>query len=85
MDKLRPALRPASVEVTLRDGRKVSGRVDFPKGDAENPLSEQELLDKFANLARGVVGEEKVKRIPDLVFALDKAGTLDELMRLLLR
>jgi len=85
MDKLRPALRPAAVEVVLRDGGKVSGRVDFPKGDAENPLSEQELLDKFANLARGVVGEEKVKRIPDIVFALDKLDTIDELMRLLTR
>jgi 2-methylcitrate dehydratase PrpD len=83
MDKLRPALRPASVEVTLRDGRRVSGRVDFPKGDAANPLSERELLDKFASLARGVVGEERVKRIQDAVFALDKIGAADELVRLL--
>ncbi len=83
MDKLRPALRPASVEVTLRDGRKVSGRVDFPKGDARKPLTEQELLDKFASLARGVVGEEKVKRIQESVFALDRIGAADELVQLL--
>lgn len=83
MDKLRPALRPASVEVRLRDGRKVSGRVDFPKGDARKPLSERELLDKFASLARGVVGEEKIKRIQDAVFALDKIGATEELIRLL--
>ncbi len=83
MDKLRPALRPASVEVTLRDGRKVSGRVDFPKGDARKPLTEQELLDKFASLARGVVGEEKVKRIQETVFVLEKIGAVEELVQLL--
>lgn len=83
MDKLRPALRPASVEVTLHDGRRVDGRVDFPKGDAENPLSEQELLDKFSTLARGVVGDEKVKRIQAAVLDLEKADTTDELMQLL--
>lgn len=83
MDKLRPALRPAAVEVTLRDGRKVSGRADFPKGDAENPMTEQELLDKFAHLARGVVGEQKVGRIQDAVFALDRIAAIDELVQLL--
>lgn len=85
MDKLRPALRPASVEVTLRDGRKVSGRVDFPKGDARKPLTERELLDKFASLVRSVVGEEKIKRIQDAVFELDKIGNTKELVRLLRR
>lgn len=85
MDKLRPALRPASVEVTLRDGRKVNGRVDFPKGEEGSPLTERELLEKFASLARGVVGEENVERIRDAVFALDKADALDDLMRLLMR
>ena len=84
MDKLRPALRPASVEVSLHDGRTVSGRVDFPKGDASNPLTEQELLSKFSNLAQDVVGEEKVKRIQETVFALEKTGTAEELIRLLM-
>lgn len=83
MDKLRPALRPAAVEVSLRDGRKVSGRVDFPKGDADNPLSECELLDKFSNLARGVVGEEKAGRIQDAVLALDRIESIGELVALL--
>jgi len=83
MDKLRPALRPASVEVTLKDGRKVNGRVDFPKGDAREPLSERELLTKFSNLAREVVGEEKLKRIQEAVFGLEKIGEIDEVVRLL--
>ena len=83
MDKLRPALRPASVEVTLHDGRKLSGRVDYPKGDARKPLTEQELLTKFSNLARDVVSEEKVKKIQEAVFGLEKISAIDDLVRLL--
>jgi 2-methylcitrate dehydratase PrpD len=83
MDKLRPALRPASVEVTLKDGRKFNGRADFPKGDARKPLSEQELLTKFSNLVREVVGEEKIRRIQEAVFGLEKIGEIDEVVRLL--
>jgi 2-methylcitrate dehydratase PrpD len=83
MDKLRPALRPASVEITLKDGRKCMGRVDFPKGDARKPLTEQELLAKFSNLARDVVGPEKVKKIQEAVFGLEKIATVEELVHLL--
>ncbi|MCX5914237.1 MAG: MmgE/PrpD family protein [Deltaproteobacteria bacterium] len=83
MDKLRPALRPASVEITLKDGRKCMGRVDFPKGDARKPLTEQELLAKFSNLARDVVGPEKVKKIQEAVFGLEKIATVEELVLLL--
>jgi 2-methylcitrate dehydratase PrpD len=83
MDKLRPALRPASVEVILKDGRKFGGRVDFPKGDARNPLTEEEMLTKFRNLAGGVIGEEKAKKIQEAVFGLEKIETIEELVRLL--
>jgi 2-methylcitrate dehydratase PrpD len=80
MDRLRPALRPASVQVTLQDGRNVSGRVDFPKGDARNPLTEEELLAKFSRLAGDVVGREKVKKIQEMVFRLETIASLRDLV-----
>lgn len=83
MDKLRPALRPASVEVTLQDGRKLSGRVDYPKGDARKPLTEQELLTKFSSLARDVVSGEKIGKIQETVFGLEKVGAVEDLVQLL--
>ncbi len=83
MDKLRPALRPASVQVAFQDGRTVSGRVDFPKGDARNPLTEEELLAKFSNLSRNVVSEEKIDKIKETVFDLEKIDAIEDLVRLL--
>lgn len=51
LDAEYPAHWPAAVELTLRDGSRLEKRVDFPKGDPENPLSVVELQDKLAHLA----------------------------------
>lgn len=40
-------IRPAIVEVTLRNGRKASRRVDFVKGHPNNPMTLEEVEEKF--------------------------------------
>lgn len=50
LTRLCPGKRVA--EVTVKTGKGVfSERVDYPKGEPENPLSQQELEDKFRGLA----------------------------------
>lgn len=39
------------VEIVLNDGRAVSGRLDFPKGSPANPMSYDEVADKFRDCA----------------------------------
>lgn len=46
-----PQQRAAIVEIRMDDGTCISERVDYPKGEPENPLSEKELRDKFSSLA----------------------------------
>lgn len=50
LSKLVPDKRVAIVEVMLIDGRVLSDRVEFPKGEPENPLSEEENLIKFLSM-----------------------------------
>lgn len=80
MDKLRPGKRPAAVEVTLRDKRVVSGQVDFPRGDMRNPMTEDELVMKFSDLTRGIIGADKSKRVMDMVFSLENLDSVEELI-----
>jgi 2-methylcitrate dehydratase PrpD len=47
-----PAAWPARVRLTLADGTILSATVAHPKGDPENPLTSQELENKFRQLAR---------------------------------
>ena len=46
-----PARRPGRVSVRLRDGRTLVKQVDYPKGDPRNPLTDEEIAQKFRRLA----------------------------------
>lgn len=54
-----PERWPTNVRIRLRDGSVVEQEVNFPRGDPENPLSDDELLDKLRALAPEV-GEDAV-------------------------
>ncbi|MBI4184547.1 MAG: MmgE/PrpD family protein [Proteobacteria bacterium] len=41
----------AFLEVELKDGRKFSGRIDYHKGTLANPMSDDEVADKFRHCA----------------------------------
>ena len=51
MTAMLPGLRPARVEVILRDGSVLTENIERPRGGFDNPLTEDELTDKFRNLA----------------------------------
>ncbi len=62
---------PNEIIITCADGTKVSKRVDFPRGHAENPMTDDEVVDKFRRLARGVVRDETADAILDRAWHLD--------------
>lgn len=69
------------VHVTLKDGRTLTKRVDYPLGNALNPVSDKQLEGKFNALVVPATGDEKAKAIVDLVWKLDEAKNVDELMK----
>ncbi len=72
LNALVPESRPAIVEITTHDNRKYTQRVDLAKGEPENPLSENEILEKFISLALyGGISNEEAVIIPSLVFRVE--------------
>jgi 2-methylcitrate dehydratase len=69
------------VHVTLKDGRTLTKRIDYPLGHAFNPVTDQQLEGKFNALVVPAIGGEKAKAIVDLVWKLDEAKNVDALMR----
>jgi 2-methylcitrate dehydratase len=69
------------VHVTLEDGRTLTKRVDYPLGNAYNPVSDEQLEGKFNALVVPVLGEGGAKKIIDLVWKLDEAKNVDGLMQ----
>jgi methylisocitrate lyase len=71
------------VHVDLADGRRLTRRVDYPLGHAKNPLKDSEVEEKFFALVEPTIGQKRAKRIVDIVWKLDEAANVDELMKAL--
>jgi len=72
------------IDIELTDGRTVSGRADFGKGSPANPMSDEELADKFRECAAwGKLPESQADKVVELVFRLEKLKSIRELTRLL--
>src|SRR6266545_1949875 len=59
------------VHVTLQDGRVLTKRVDYPLGNALNPVSDKQLEGKFNSLVVPALGEARAKKTVDLAWKLD--------------
>ena len=72
------------IEVELDDGRVLKAAADFGKGSPANPMSNDELADKFRQCAEwGGVGRGDADRILDLVLDIEKLEDVNVLTRLL--
>ncbi len=83
LQKIYPACRPAIMEITMKNGKKMSGRVDYAKGDYRNPMTEEELADKFLDLTKDVLGEKKAKKAMEIILDLENLDAIDKLIRYL--
>ena len=72
------------IDIDLTDGSTVSGRADFGKGSPVNPMTDDELADKFRECAAwGRLPKPNAEKIVDLVLNLEKVKSIRELTRLL--
>jgi len=75
----------AAVEIELTDGRRLSVRRDVPKGDADDPLTIDELVGKFQRAARGVLPEADAAHALELLLGVEELPRVDDLMAMLSR
>jgi 2-methylcitrate dehydratase len=82
-DDMFPQFQPSRVTIVTWDGRKLAKRVDVPKGDPRDPMTEQEIGVKAMAMGKGVVGEAKVKALGEWIMKLEEAPKLDKLFELM--
>ena len=80
-----PAERWARVEIGLKNGRAIRSEPAEARGDPENPLSDEELREKYFALAAPVLGQPRAEHIEQLVNALPDDGSLSALVEEVLR
>lgn len=77
LSKGYPNQRAAHINVELNDGRKHTYFQPYRKGDPELPLTDDELNDKFHELATPVIGAAAAKRLLADLWRLDQLQSVD--------
>jgi 2-methylcitrate dehydratase len=80
LNKGYPLGIPNDITITLSDGTTVNKRVDFPRGHAQNPMTDEEVVAKFHRMAKEVVSEKVATEILDRAWNLEKLRDLNELL-----
>ncbi len=94
MNRIRVAENPAftrqfpqelvsEIRVTTRSGQRLTERADYPKGHAENPMTDADLETKFRDLSADVLGTAQIDAALRALWRLediDGAGALVDLV-----
>ncbi len=80
-EKAGPAeFGPATVKVFLKNGELLQARVEKAKGNPENPLSPEEIQEKYRDCCSGIIPEESIEESVALVDDLERLENIGPLM-----
>lgn len=77
-ERLYPDQRPTEVTIKKKDGTVFEKQILNPKGEVENPLSDDELTDKFYGNCEPVIGKQKCNHLVESVWQFDQLKDLHE-------
>jgi 2-methylcitrate dehydratase PrpD len=83
LDREFPEKWPASVTLKTKQGQTFSAWVDYPKGDPENPLNWDELVEKFQDLCSPVLDHPQRKNLTEAVQSLKATDSITQLWKIL--
>ena len=74
-----------STIVEVKKGNKIySARVDFPKGEPQNPVSEKEVIDKFRRITTNIFENERdIEKIIHFILNVEKIKNIKEIFKFL--
>ncbi len=73
-----PKVQPSRVEFTLKNGTTISKSVDFAQGDPREPMTDQDLMDKFYGLTKPYVSDAQRRKIADAIANLESVGKVSK-------
>lgn len=74
-----PGIDPSEIIITLNDGREIFQRVEEAKGDLANPVTDEELLVKFRELAGPFISPAAVENVIEMCRNLEDVRDMREL------
>lgn len=76
-EKMFPAKQPSKVVIRTKDGHEYSEYLEYPKGDPREPMTIEDIENKFNSLSAKLLTEKKQKKIKDMIFSCEKMKARD--------
>lgn len=71
------------IAIKLANGAEYSCKIDAPKGDPQNPMTDEELSAKFKDCARFSLCQTKIDRVLEMANKLESLDNVSELMEMI--
>jgi 2-methylcitrate dehydratase PrpD len=79
--KDNPMALKAEVVVSLAAGTEASRKIDIPKGDASNPMTEGEISAKFRDCTHKALLPKEIEKVMGMLHNLESLSDISELMK----
>jgi 2-methylcitrate dehydratase PrpD len=73
----------AAVTIRTRDGRTLTDRRDYPRGDAADRLTRAEIVDKFRRSATGLLSHDQSERAIEMLIGIEGLADMADLCAVL--
>lgn len=84
-EKLYPEVFGGEVEISLKNGKKYSKRIPYQKGHPKNPLSMDDIKNKFRGLANLVLPHDQTEKIISLLEGLEQINDVSQILPYLVK
>ncbi len=81
-EKMFPAKQPSKVTIKTNDGNVYSEYLEFPKGDPREPMTMEDLSNKFNALSAEYLSGEKQKLLQEIIFDCDRYSAVEFMQKL---
>jgi 2-methylcitrate dehydratase PrpD len=85
LDRTFPKQWCATAEILTKDGKRYFVKIEYPKGDPENPLTWEEMIERFHGMTGRFLTKERRLKIVDQVRSLEKIRDIQKWSPLLLK
>ena len=76
-EKMFPAKQPSKVVVTTNDGRKFEEYLEYPKGDPREPMTMDDLENKFNSLVGDKLSDDQKNQLKNTIFNCEEMSAND--------
>jgi 2-methylcitrate dehydratase PrpD len=74
-----PRALPGGVRISTRDGRMLEANLDYQRGGPDNPMTDEQVRDKFRTNASPALAESEVESLEAAIMTLEQHDSLDAL------